>query len=94
MVPWAKQNNKELDRNGRPTRASKIEWLCSFIPNDTYRAYVRTEPNSAFALIDLLDTAQHVDEFPEFEQQYDWTVVRVEVAIRQILTIWKARQSH
>jgi hypothetical protein len=71
-----------------------VEWLCSFIPNDAHRAYVRTELNSALALIDLLDTAQHVDEFPEFEEHYDWTVIRVEVAIRHILTIWKARPSH
>jgi hypothetical protein len=94
VLPWARQNNRELDRVGRPTRATKVEWLCSFIPNDAYRAYVRTELNSALALIDLLDTAQHVDQFPEFEKQYDWTVVRVEVAIRHILTIWKARRSH
>lgn len=94
VLPWAKQNNKELDRNGRPTRASKIEWLCQFIGNDAHRAYVRTELNSALALIDLLDVTQHVDDFPEFEQQYDWTILRVEVAIRHVLTIWKARQTN
>jgi hypothetical protein len=93
VLPWAKQNHKELDRNDRPTRATKVEWLCSFISNDAYRAYVRTELNSALALIDLLDTAQHTDEFPEFEQQYDWTFMRAEFAIRHILTIWKARRS-
>lgn len=94
VLPWAKQNNKELDRVGRPTRATKVEWLCSFLENDAYRAYVRTELSSALALIDLFDTAQHVNDFPEFEHQYDWAVVRVEVAIRHILTIWKARRSH
>jgi hypothetical protein len=93
VLPWARQNNKELDRLGRPIRATKVEWLCSFIPNDAYRAYVRTELNSALALIDLLDTAQHVDEFQEFEAQYAWTVLRVEVAIRHMLTIWRAGQS-
>jgi hypothetical protein len=82
VLPWARQNNKECDRVGRPTRATKVEWLCQFIPNEAYRSYVRTELNSALALIDLLDAAQHVDEFPEFEQQYDWTILRVEVAIR------------
>jgi hypothetical protein len=94
VLPWAKQNNKELDRNGRPTRATKVEWLCQFIGNDAHRAYVRTELNSALALIDLLDVTQHVDDFPEFEQQYDWTILRVEVAIRHMLTIWKARHAH
>jgi hypothetical protein len=94
VLPWARQNNKECDRVGRPTRATKVEWLCQFIPNEAYRSYVRTELNSALALIDLLDAAQHVDEFPEFEQQYDWTILRVEVAIRHILTVWKNRQGH
>ncbi len=92
VLPWAIQNHKELDRVGRPTRATKVEWLCQFVPNDAYRAYVRTELNSALALIELLDATQHLDEFPEFEQQYDWTILRVEVAIRHILTIWKARE--
>jgi hypothetical protein len=92
VLPWATQNKKDLDRAGRPTRATKVEWLCQSIPNDTYRAYVRTELNSALALIELLDATQHVDEFPEFEQQYTWTILRVEVAIRHILTIWKTRQ--
>lgn len=55
---------------------------------------MRTELNSALALIDLLDAAQHVDAFPEFERQYDWTILRVEVAIRHILTLWKNRQGH
>ena len=71
VLPWATKNNKPLDKHGRPTRDTKIEWLCQFIPNDAYRAYVRTELNSALALIKLVDTAQHVDEFPEFEDQYD-----------------------
>jgi hypothetical protein len=94
VLPWARQNNKECDRVGRPTRATKVEWLCQFIPNEAYRSYVRTELNSAVSLIDLLDTTQHVDEFPEFEQQYAWTILRVEVAIRHILTLWKSRQDH
>lgn len=55
---------------------------------------MRTELNSALALIELLDATQHVDEFPEFGQQYDWTILRVEVAIRHILTIWKSRRGH
>jgi hypothetical protein len=94
VLPWTLQNNKELDRVGRPTRATKVEWLCRTIANDAYRAYVRTELNSALALIELLNAAQHVDEFPEFEQQYDWTILRVEVAIRHILTLWKAGRPH
>jgi hypothetical protein len=94
VLPWAKQHKKELDRNDRPTRATKIEWLCQFIPNDAYRAYLRTELNSALALIELLDNTQHVDEFPEFEQQYEWIFLRLEVTVRHLLTLWKASLSH
>lgn len=89
VLPWATRNNRELDRNGRPTRATKVEWLCQFTPDDAYRAYVRTELNSALALIELLDTAQHVDEFPAFEDQYEWIMLRTEVAIRHMLELWK-----
>ena len=89
VLPWAKKNRKDLDKNGRPTRATKIDWLCQFIANDAYRAFVRTELNSALALIELVDTAQHVDEFPEFEDQFDWVMLRAEVAVRHMLTLWK-----
>ena len=89
VLPWATKNNKPLDKHGHPTRGTKIEWLCQFIPNDAYRAYVRTELNSALALIELVNTAQHVDEFPEFEDQYDWIMLRAEIAIRHILALWK-----
>lgn len=93
VLPWALKNKKSLDRNGRPTRATKIAWLCRTIGNDAYREFVRTELESALALITLVDAAQHVDEFPEFEQQYDWTILRVEVAIRHILVLWMSRGS-
>ena len=89
VLPWAKKNNKELDRLGRPTRATKIEWLCKFSENDAYRAYVQTELKSALVLIELLDKAQHVDEFPEFADQYDWIILRAEFAVRHILALWK-----
>lgn len=89
VLPWAKQNNKKLDPFGHPTRATKIEWLCRGIQNDKYRDYVRTELTSALALIGLLDSTQHVDEFPEIEEMFDWTEVRAEFALRHILTIWK-----
>jgi hypothetical protein len=46
--------------------------------------------NSALSSIELMDSSQHVDDFPEFEQQWEWTFLRAEVAIRHILTIWKA----
>jgi hypothetical protein len=94
VAPWAKKNNKEFDKDGHPTRETKIEWLCEFIPGKAYRAFVRAELSSAIALIKLVDAAQHVDEFPDFEQQYNWSMLRAEVAIRQILVLWKMRNSH
>jgi len=91
VLPWATNHNKPLDGNGRPTRATKIEWLCLHLQNDKYRDFVRTELNSALALVGLLDSTQHVDEFPEIEEQFEWTELRAEFALRQILTIWKNR---
>ena len=89
VLPWATKNNKELDAKRHPTRATKVAWLCQFISNKAYRAYVQTELESALALINLLDTAQHVDEFPEFEEQYNLIMLRLEIVIRHILALWK-----
>jgi hypothetical protein len=92
VLPWAKANNKLLDRIGRPTRATKIEWLCVPVGDDDYRAFVRAELDSTLALIDIVDAAQHVDRFPDFEERYNWVLLRVEMAIRHILELWKLRQ--
>ena len=100
VLPWAERNNKELDRNGRPTRATKIEWLCRSISDESYRNFVRTELDSALVLIRVVDTAQHVDEFPEFAEQYDWIAARTAVCIRHMLVLWEppgsqvSRSSH
>lgn len=92
--PWATKNNKQFDSNGKPTRGTKVDWLCEFIPNDHYRAFVKTELTSALACIDMIDSSQHVDDYPEFEDQYNWILLRVEMAIRHILTIWKSRKAN
>jgi len=92
VLPWAQANNKELDRLGRPTRATKIAWLCEPVADDAYRAFVRAELESTLAIIDLIDVSQHVDQFPDFEDKYNWVVLRVEMAVRQILELWKLRQ--
>lgn len=94
VLPWAKKHNKPLDSNGHPTRATKVEWLCLGLQNDSYREFVRTELSSALTIIGLLDTTQHVDEFPEIEEMFEWTELRAEFGLRQILTIWKNRQQH
>ena len=89
VLPWATKNKKELDSNGRPTRATKIEWLCRSISDRAYRDFVRTELESALGLISVVDTAQHVDEFPEFAEQYDWIAARTAVCIRFMLVLWE-----
>ena len=44
------------------------------------------------ALIDIIDVAQHVDQFPGFEEKFNWVLLRVEMAVRQILELWRLRQ--
>jgi len=89
VLPWAEENNKELDGHGRPTRATKIEWLCRSISDSSYRDFVRTELDSALVLIKVVDTAQHVDEFAEFAEQYDWIAARTAVCVRHMLVLWE-----
>ena len=89
VLPWAIKNNKALDQHRRPTRATKVDWLCHCVPNHAYRAFVHAELRSALAIIELLDTAQHVDEFPQFTDQYDWIMLRAEVCIRHMIALWK-----
>jgi hypothetical protein len=91
VLPWAQANKMELDRNGRPTRATKVAWLCEPVANNAYRAFVRTELDATLAVIELLDASQHLDEFPDFQDKYDWVLLRVEMAVRQILELWKLR---
>ena len=71
VLPWAKKNNKEFDQLGRPTRATKADWLCQYIANESYRGYLRAELDAALALINVLDKSQHVDEFPELDEGYE-----------------------
>jgi hypothetical protein len=94
VLPWALTNGKPLDSNRKPTRATKVDWLCEFVPNAEYRSIVKTQMMAALSMIGLLDTSQHEDDSPEFEQQYDEIILRSEIAVRHILTIWKARRTH
>ena len=91
VLPWAQTKKMKLDRVGRPTRATKVAWLCEPVANDDYRAFVRSELDAALAIIDLLDASQHLDQFPEFQEKYGWILLRVEMAVRQILELWKLR---
>jgi hypothetical protein len=55
---------------------------------------VRAELESTLALIEIIDAAQHVDEFPEFEDKYNWIFLRVQVVVRLMLELWKLRGAH
>ena len=87
VMTWV-TNPKQLDRRNRPTRRAKIAWLCRSIPNESYRKFLIAELDSALELIELFNTAVHVDEFPEFEETFSWTQLRLKVAVRHILEIW------
>ncbi len=88
VMPWVTSPKHQLDEHDRPTRRTRIAWLCRSIPNKSYRKFLLTELDSALALIELFNTAVHVDEFPEFEQSFSWTQLRLKVAMRHILEIW------
>lgn len=88
VLPWALDHRMELDQNGRPARATKLKWLSRFIKHEAHRKYIHAEMQSAIALIDVLDSTQHVDEFPDFENAYALFVLRVEMSVRHILTCW------
>jgi hypothetical protein len=64
------------------------------LQNAKDRDHVRTEISSALALIGLLDSTQHVDEFPEIEEMFEWTELRAEFALRQIMSMWKNRNQN
>ena len=69
VLPWALKNRKELDRVRRPTRATKVDWLCECYPHDEDRATVKMELLSALHVLELLNKTQHEDDTPEFDQQ-------------------------
>jgi len=92
VLPFVTDPETQLDHKGHPTRATKIAWLCQFIPNKEYRAFVRADLTAALALIDLLDAANHKDEFPDFERQYATVALRVEVFVRHLITLAEARR--
>jgi hypothetical protein len=92
VLPWTQGDKKKLDDHGRPSRATKIAWLCEPVADEDYRKFVRAELDSTLALIDIVDVAQHVDRFPDFEDKYNWVLLRVEVALRLILELWLLRK--
>jgi hypothetical protein len=91
VAPWAKKHGKAFDKHRRPTRSTKVDWLCEFYPVPEYTATVKMEIMAAVRIIEILDESQHVDDTEEFDKQYEFCMLRVEVAVQHILTIWMAR---
>ncbi|MXY71000.1 MAG: hypothetical protein F4Y47_20920 [Acidobacteriia bacterium] len=84
VLPWVQDRKRQLDRNGRPTRSTKIEWLCRSIQNKGYRTFVKHELCSALEVLELLSQAVHVNDFPELEESFESAAARVEFAIAHI----------
>ena len=94
VLPWVTKPTTQLDQHGHPTRRTKIDWLCRSIHNEGFRKFVRMELDSALAVLDLLNQAIHVNEFPELEESFTSVSARVRFAIRHLVTLWERRRSN
>ena len=90
---WVTQPKIQLDQQGRPTRRTKIDWLCRSIRHANYRKFVRLELGSALAVLDLLNEAVHVNEFRELEESFASVSSRVRFAVRQLATLSEEQRS-
>ena len=87
VLPWAKNQGAQLDRNGRPTRRTKIDWLCRSIQNRAYRRFVRSDLNTVLEVLALCNQAVHVNESPDFEESFELAIAGVESGIRHIIQL-------
>ncbi len=87
VLPWVQDRKTQLDRNGHPTRRTKIDWLCRSIQNRDFRGFVKSELHSMLGVLELFNQAVHVNEFPDLEESFTFMVTRVEFAIRQIVKL-------
>jgi len=93
VLPWVHDRRGQLDQNGRPTRRTKIDWLCRSIQDRAYRKFVKIELNSALEVLELCNRAVHVNEFPDFEESFTSVITRVEFAILHIVRLSGRRRS-
>ena len=93
VLTWVQDRKAQLDRNGRPTRRTKIEWLCRSIKDTGFRRFVRSELNSALEVLELCNQAVHVNEFPDFEESFTSVFARVEFAVLHIVRLSGRRRS-
>ena len=94
VLPWVRDSKAQLDRNGRPTRRTKIKWLCRSIQNKGYRRFVECELDSALEVLELCNQAVHVNEFPEFEESFSSVTARVEFAVLHIVRLSSGHRSN
>ena len=93
VLLWVTKPDAQLDGHGRPTRRTKIAWLCSSIQDEGYRKFVRMELDSGLAVLELLNQAVHKNQFPELEESFTSVSARVRFAIRHIARLWERRRS-
>ena len=55
---------------------------------------MKAELESAILLIDVFDSAIHIDDFPEFDRSFSWMFRRAKFAIRQIVEHSQLRQNY
>lgn len=84
-------DKKHLSEKGQPTRAGQVHWLCRSLKNKTYREMMVSELESAIEIIDTMNTAVHREDHPEIEEAFDRMCVRAEIALRDLLEIFKTR---
>jgi hypothetical protein len=84
-------NKKHLSEKGVPTRAGQVHWLCSSLKNKTYREMMVSELESAIEIIDIMNTAVHREDHQEIDGAFDRMCVRAEIALRDLLEIFKTR---
>ncbi|MDE3157084.1 MAG: hypothetical protein KGN76_18455 [Acidobacteriota bacterium] len=82
-------DKKYLSSKGEPTRAAQVRWLCRSLKNKDYRDMMVSELDSAIETIDAMNTAVHREDYPEIEEAFDRMCVRAEIALRDLLEIFK-----
>ena len=92
VLPWVTKPTQQLDEHRRPTRSTKLDWLCRSINNKAYRKFVRMELDSALTILDMLNHAIHVNEFPELEESFPSVSARAKFAILHLAKLCAPRE--
>ena len=87
VLPWVTERETQLDKHGRPTRRTKISWLCGSISHGGCRKFMQNEFESALAVLDLLNEAIHANEFPELEESFALVLARVKYVVYHMVKL-------